>query len=111
MSEKKNDATIQSLKYVSYFHKFIALWICESSVEILLAVNRCVEFGFPHATKRLFQGWRVWLWMMPPLIYGLYTLFFEKHAAFSAIYFAWFMDPHVGYFPTSQASTEVGKKL
>ena len=78
-------------------------------MEILLAVNRCVEVGIPHATEMLFHGWRTWLWMIPPSAYGLYVLFFEKPAAFTGIYFAWFFDPHIGYFPPSQASAEVSK--
>ena len=79
-------------------------------MEILLAVNRCVEFCFSSSKEALFKGWRTWLWMIAPFIYGLYVLGFEKHASFSAIYFAWFLDPHIGYFTPSQASTEMSKR-
>ena len=82
----------------------------ESSVEILLAVNRCVEFGIPQIKEFLFDGWRTWLWMIPPAIYAFYMFFFEKPILFTSIYFGWFFDPHIGYFPPSQASTDVSIK-
>uniref|UniRef100_A0A914LMI8 Serpentine Receptor, class T n=1 Tax=Meloidogyne incognita TaxID=6306 RepID=A0A914LMI8_MELIC len=72
-------------------------WVIESSGDIILAVNRCVEVISPIWGERLYNGKRAWLWMLPPMIYGLYVLFYTKPILFSGIYFAWFFNPHVGY--------------
>ena len=92
-------------------------WCCESTVEVLLAVNRCVEICSPRFGKLFFRGWRTWfhffsaiipwiyppkqhilrLWMIPPTAYGIYVFFFTEPVIFSGTVFSWFFNPHLGY--------------
>ena len=70
-------------------------------MEIFLALNRCIEIGFSRISERLFEGWRTWLWMFPPVLYGFYVFFIEKPVVFTGLFFAWFFYPHVGYLNES----------
>uniref|UniRef100_A0A914HXA1 Serpentine receptor class gamma n=1 Tax=Globodera rostochiensis TaxID=31243 RepID=A0A914HXA1_GLORO len=72
-------------------------WVIESSVDILLAINRCVEMTSPIWGKRLYNGRRAWLWLIPPSIYAAYIALTQMPVLFNGIYFAWFFNPHVGY--------------
>jgi hypothetical protein len=76
-------------------------------MEILLAVNRCLELLAPsssssHLVNRLFGGWRVWAWISLPLAYGLYVFGFQSTSSFSGIVFAWMFYPHYGYVEQTQ---------
>lgn len=91
-----------------------AIWVFESSVEILLALNRCIEVGAPGLSELLFEGWRTWLWMVPPAIYAIYVLIFEKMVIYTGLYFAWFFNPHIGYinnFTAEEQSVSIIEKL
>ena len=70
-------------------------------MEIFLALNRCIEIGFSRISEWLFEGWRTWLWMFPPVLYGFYVFFIEKPVVFTGLFFAWFFYPHVGYLNES----------
>ncbi|KAL3089696.1 hypothetical protein niasHT_020475 [Heterodera trifolii] len=72
-------------------------WVAESSADILLAVNRCVEMSSPVWGERLYHGGRAWLWLIPPLLYATYIAVTQMPVLFSGIYFSWFFNPHVGY--------------
>ena len=63
----------------------------------MLAINRCVEIGFPSWSEYLFRGVRTWLWMLIPALYALYVFMFEKAPSFTSLFFAFFFNPHVGY--------------
>jgi hypothetical protein len=77
---------------------FLAVWATESSLEVMLAANRCLELlCTEHVVDALFKGWRTWMWMAVPTAYGLYIFFFEKPIVFSGLYSAWLFNPHVGY--------------
>uniref|UniRef100_A0A183CM33 7TM_GPCR_Srx domain-containing protein n=1 Tax=Globodera pallida TaxID=36090 RepID=A0A183CM33_GLOPA len=75
----------------------ICLWITESTAEMLLAFNRCVEVSSSYWADVLFHGKRIYLWMIIPTLYGLYSLFFTTPAQFSGLFGSWFANPHVGY--------------
>jgi hypothetical protein len=78
------------------------LWTAESSMEILLAVNRCLELLAPsssssHLVDHLFGGCRAWAWVALPLAYGLYVFGFQSPGSFNGLVFAWMFYPHYGY--------------
>uniref|UniRef100_A0A183C7K2 G_PROTEIN_RECEP_F1_2 domain-containing protein n=1 Tax=Globodera pallida TaxID=36090 RepID=A0A183C7K2_GLOPA len=75
----------------------ICLWVTESTAEMVLAFNRCVELSSSYWADVLFHGKRTYLWMMIPTLYGLYCLLFTTPVKFSGIFVSWFFNPHVGY--------------
>ncbi|KAI1705569.1 serpentine type 7TM GPCR chemoreceptor srt domain-containing protein [Ditylenchus destructor] len=75
----------------------MALWGCESTAAILLALNRCLEIALPKAGERIFRGHRTWLWILAAATYGVSFGFFGKPVLFTSIIMAWTIDPHVGY--------------
>lgn len=83
------------------------MWIAETSVEALLAVNRCITIGSPRLYDLFFEGWRTWFWMIPPGLYGIYFFLYEKTILFSGIEFNWLFYPAEGYIPMTQADIEV----
>ena len=91
----------------SFYHQkiqIIALWIAESSVEIILALNRCLFFAAPNLSHHLFgssdagTAHRVWFWLVPPTLWGLYYLVWGTPAIFTSIYHIETWNPHRGYF-------------
>ncbi|KAL3076100.1 hypothetical protein niasHT_034164 [Heterodera trifolii] len=75
----------------------ICLWGTESTAEMVLAFNRCVELSSSYWADVLFHGKRTYLWMMIPTLYGLYFLLFTTPVKFSGLFVSWFFNPHVGY--------------
>nr|CAD2170518.1 unnamed protein product [Meloidogyne enterolobii] len=75
----------------------LSLWIAESTADIILAINRCLEVLAPKIAEILFKGIRTHLWLTICSLYALYWLFFAKAIVFSGIYFAWFFNPFIGY--------------
>uniref|UniRef100_A0A183CJA8 Receptor expression-enhancing protein n=1 Tax=Globodera pallida TaxID=36090 RepID=A0A183CJA8_GLOPA len=73
------------------------LWVTETTAEMFLAFNRCVELSNSGLANLLFGGKRIYLWMAVPTLYGLYFLMFTKPIIFNGIYITWFQNPHVGY--------------
>ena len=86
---------------------YLAIWSWESSIEILLAVNRCVEVGFSKHSDRIYGSYRTWLWILPTGFYALYIFLFEKPTVFSGIGFAWFFSPFIGIRNLSAAEIDV----
>ncbi|KAL3118901.1 hypothetical protein niasHT_004832 [Heterodera trifolii] len=80
----------------------LGLWACESMAEICLAINRCMEIASPKMARFLFDGKRIFIWMLFPAAYGLYLSIFTKSPCFSSIYIAWFSNPHIGYISGSE---------
>ncbi|KAL3080482.1 hypothetical protein niasHT_038919 [Heterodera trifolii] len=77
-----------------------ALWIAESSADLALALNRCLEFGFKKLCRLLFSGNRVFIWFFASSLYALGYVVFIKPLLYSSLFFTWFFDPFVGY-PTA----------
>jgi hypothetical protein len=72
--------------------------VAESTVEILLSANRCLELlCSSHFVDRLFGGRRTWVWLSLPLAYGLYISGFQSPTSFNGILFTWLLYPHYGY--------------
>ena len=80
------------------------IWVAESSVEVVLALNRCLFICAPNIAITLFGSKdyrtenRVWLWMVPPTLWGLLYLVQGSPAIFTSIYHIETWNPHRGYF-------------
>ena len=106
--DKNNFSTIFLFKSnKKVFVLFLAIWSWESSIEILLAINRCVEVGFSKHSDRIYGGYRTWLWILPTAFYASYIFLFEKPTVFSGIGFAWFFSPFIGIRNLSAAEIDV----
>ncbi|KAF7627333.1 hypothetical protein Mgra_00009374 [Meloidogyne graminicola] len=75
----------------------LGCWCTESTMEVILAINRCAELWSDQLADKLFSGIKLVIWMIIPIMYGILTAFFTKPVAFSGIYFSWFFNPHVDY--------------
>lgn len=85
------------MEFLLPYKDYLALWMAESTLEIFLAINRCVEVSSQTITHWLFDDQRTWLWIAPSIGYGLFVFTFVCPSLFSGLYFAWFFNPHVGY--------------
>ncbi|KAL3118352.1 hypothetical protein niasHT_002696 [Heterodera trifolii] len=74
-----------------------ALWATETTAEMFLAINRCVELCSTWLAELLFYGKRIYLWMVFPTVYGLYAFIFTEPILFSGLHITWFLNPHIGY--------------
>ena len=78
--------------------------MAESSVEVILALNRCLFFSssniglFLFGSNELGTGNRTWFWMVPPILWGLWYTVREKPLVFSSIQHIETENPHLGYF-------------
>ncbi|KAI3408695.1 Serpentine type 7TM GPCR chemoreceptor Srt, variant 2 [Globodera pallida] len=75
----------------------LALYVAESSADLILAFNRCLDLVSPRFSHILFSGPRTSLWITGCSLYALYWVFFVKPIVYSSIYFGWFFYPFVGY--------------
>uniref|UniRef100_A0A183BK06 G_PROTEIN_RECEP_F1_2 domain-containing protein n=1 Tax=Globodera pallida TaxID=36090 RepID=A0A183BK06_GLOPA len=75
----------------------LALWCAESSADLVLAFNRCLDLVSPRFSHILFSGPRTSLWITGCSLYALYWALFMKPGVYSSIYFGWFFYPFVGY--------------
>ncbi|KAL3082057.1 hypothetical protein niasHT_038387 [Heterodera trifolii] len=75
----------------------MALWIAETSVEMLLAINRCMELLRPQLAQAIFSGNKLRCLFALPICYGFVVAMFTKPVLFSGVYLSWFFNPYVGY--------------
>ncbi|KAL3099496.1 hypothetical protein niasHS_002951 [Heterodera schachtii] len=83
----------------------LALWVSESTAEVLLAINRCVQIISNRLANFLFQTWRTYVWLLLASVYGMYMLIFTKPILFTGLYVSWFNNPHVGYVDEADEMT------
>ncbi|CAD5212433.1 unnamed protein product [Bursaphelenchus okinawaensis] len=74
----------------------VGLWCTACMSCMILACNRCCDILMPEWMEYLFQGWKAYLWLFAPSIYGLYFVFFTPPVIFTSIYDGAFFDPFVG---------------
>uniref|UniRef100_A0A183C4R6 G_PROTEIN_RECEP_F1_2 domain-containing protein n=1 Tax=Globodera pallida TaxID=36090 RepID=A0A183C4R6_GLOPA len=74
-----------------------ATWSAETSADLILAFNRCLELVLPRFSHILFSGPRTLLWITGCSLYALFWALFMNPVLYSSIYFAWFYYPFVGY--------------
>nr|CAD2142354.1 unnamed protein product [Meloidogyne enterolobii] len=72
-------------------------WITESTIEGVLAINRCVNIWSSEFSIKIFDGKKLFFWLGIPILYGLSILMWSKPGLFSGFYFSWFRNPHIGY--------------
>ncbi|KAL3085588.1 hypothetical protein niasHT_037329 [Heterodera trifolii] len=73
------------------------LWIAETSAEMLLAINRCMELLRPELAHAIFSGNKLRCLFALPICYSTVMAMFTKSVLFSGIYLSWFFNPYVGY--------------
>uniref|UniRef100_A0A0K0FPH4 Serpentine Receptor, class T n=1 Tax=Strongyloides venezuelensis TaxID=75913 RepID=A0A0K0FPH4_STRVS len=77
-------------------------WITASTSCLLLAINRVIDMFNSHLSLLLFDGYKTFLWLLIPIIYGLAAGIFSNPPGFTSKQMAWFYDPHYGtYVPQS----------
>ena len=78
--------------------------MAETSVEVVLALNRCLFFASPNIGHFLFgshdlgTAHRAWWWMVPPILWGVVYSVREKPLIFSSFQHIETENPHFGYF-------------
>ncbi|KAH7705293.1 Protein SRT-31 [Aphelenchoides avenae] len=77
----------------------IGMWTCACMTVMILAINRCVDILRPAWMDAVFSGWRTYLWLIPPTVYGGYFTIFTPPHVFTSIYYADFFDPYAGIEP------------
>ena len=86
-----------------FAYKISGLWVAESCVEVVLALNRCLFFAAPDLALCLFgsnefgTGYRAWLWMVPPTLWGSWYFLYGTPTIFSFIDHFETWNPHNGY--------------
>ncbi|KAF7634184.1 hypothetical protein Mgra_00006481 [Meloidogyne graminicola] len=82
-------------------------WSTESTMELFLALNRCIELCSSSLTKKFFDGKKLFIWFSISFLYGLGVFIWSKPITFSSIYFSWFFNPHIGYINNNQIFLQV----
>ncbi|KAF7633323.1 hypothetical protein Mgra_00007303 [Meloidogyne graminicola] len=84
-------------------------WSTESTMELFLALNRCIELCSSSLTKKFFDELnnkifrqKLFIWFSISFLYGLGVFIWSKPITFSSIYFSWFFSPHIGYINNNQ---------
>ncbi|KAL3085575.1 hypothetical protein niasHT_037316 [Heterodera trifolii] len=73
------------------------LWFAETSIEMLLAINRCMELLRPELAHAIFSGNKLRCLFALPICYSFAITMFTKPVLFSGVYLSWFFNPYVGY--------------
>uniref|UniRef100_A0A914QVJ4 Uncharacterized protein n=1 Tax=Panagrolaimus davidi TaxID=227884 RepID=A0A914QVJ4_9BILA len=76
----------------------LGLWVAQCDSAMIIALNRCLEMYDHHLCAKLFDGYKVVLWLMIPTCHALFITFFTTPIVFSGLYVSWFFNPHLGYF-------------
>ncbi|KAH7726028.1 Protein SRT-23 [Aphelenchoides avenae] len=69
---------------------------------ILLAFNRCVDIMSHRVAERMFGGWKTWVWLLLPSLYGIHHLVFAKTIIFNGVIGCWHFNPHLGYIDDTE---------
>ncbi|KAL3099469.1 hypothetical protein niasHS_002924 [Heterodera schachtii] len=76
-------------------------WNAETTADLVLAFNRCLDLSSPYLSNLFFSGRRTSFWIIGCTLYALYWALFCKPAVYSSLYFGWFFYPFVGYRNTN----------
>uniref|UniRef100_A0A183BYE1 G_PROTEIN_RECEP_F1_2 domain-containing protein n=1 Tax=Globodera pallida TaxID=36090 RepID=A0A183BYE1_GLOPA len=85
----------------------IALWGAETTADLVLAFNRCLDIVSPRFSHILFSGHRTLLWITGCSLYALYWAMFMKPVVYSSIYFAWVFYPFDDYLVGDEQHEEL----
>uniref|UniRef100_A0A914ML56 Serpentine receptor class gamma n=1 Tax=Meloidogyne incognita TaxID=6306 RepID=A0A914ML56_MELIC len=86
-------------------HNFFC-WATETTMEGILAINRCIELLSSELARKIFSGKKLFFWLGIPILYGLSIIIWERQVMFSGIYFSWFFNPHIGYIDDENVNKE-----
>jgi hypothetical protein len=84
----------------------LAIWLAESSIEFVLALNRCLNFAAPKLAETLFGSsipqkrkskWRVRFWIVPSILFAIYYFLYGEVNHYSPIMHSHAFSPHHGY--------------
>ncbi|KAI1705054.1 serpentine type 7TM GPCR chemoreceptor srt domain-containing protein [Ditylenchus destructor] len=78
----------------------IAIWVMESTVAIILSLNRCLTIYDLDLANRFFNGWR-WtaFWLSIPTVAGFLFVWNTPPLIFNSISASAFFNPHIHYLP------------
>ena len=79
-----------------YSYLFIACWVGACATGFLLLINRIFDLFYPNVAKMLFEGNKTYFWLILPLSYMFYCVFFTQPFFINSYLGALFMDPFVG---------------
>ncbi|KAL3080592.1 hypothetical protein niasHT_036538 [Heterodera trifolii] len=102
-------AVFCSYPSLNYFVGIIVnlFWVAESTADLVLAFNRCLEISSPHYSNLLFSRVPTSLWLIGCTVYALYWAVFIPPAVYSSVYNAWFFYPFIGYRNDDQHEFDV----
>uniref|UniRef100_A0A914ED02 Uncharacterized protein n=1 Tax=Acrobeloides nanus TaxID=290746 RepID=A0A914ED02_9BILA len=72
-----------------------SMWYGGSMTCIILAFNRFFEMCFPELAKKIFGGRMIYMWLMFPIVYILYS-FNEVPLVYNVVHHAFYFDPFAG---------------
>uniref|UniRef100_A0AC35G8J5 Uncharacterized protein n=1 Tax=Panagrolaimus sp. PS1159 TaxID=55785 RepID=A0AC35G8J5_9BILA len=76
----------------------LGLWVAQCDSAMIIALNRCLEMYNQNLASSLFDGKKVYLWLLIPTFHGLFIIFFTTPIVFSGLAVSWFFNPHLGYY-------------
>ncbi|CAB3409760.1 unnamed protein product [Caenorhabditis bovis] len=71
-------------------------WMGTCATCILLAINRCCDINHNIPFRTLFKGKTIYLILLVPILFTIYSLFFTKPVIFDSNYMSWFFSPNLG---------------
>uniref|UniRef100_A0A1I8A035 Serpentine Receptor, class T n=1 Tax=Steinernema glaseri TaxID=37863 RepID=A0A1I8A035_9BILA len=74
----------------------VSQYATQQVVAVLLALNRCIEFWQKPSLNALFEGNRMYMWWMIPLVHFTVMVFFTVACPFTSIVNMWMFDPYFG---------------
>lgn len=86
-----------------FYNHFLVCWAQACTLHLFLAIERCVAQIWPQLAKSLFDGPRIWPWLLFSLLYSLYYGFLWKPAVLSSAIGTTSPDPFSGYRMADEA--------
>ncbi|TKR73081.1 hypothetical protein L596_020434 [Steinernema carpocapsae] len=69
-------------------------WMVQTIATVLLALNRLIEMCELRSLKPLFEGNKLYFWLLGTQVYGTLWFFFGKASFFNSRGYSWFFDPY-----------------
>ncbi|PAV77464.1 hypothetical protein WR25_24838 [Diploscapter pachys] len=70
-------------------------WCSACMICLILVINRILDILHPSMVKTYFKGYRTYLILAFPIIYGMYFTFFTPPVTFYSPFQSWFFDPFI----------------